>query len=268
MRKICLWLILSASVAAACDGDGRTTVDASPADANVPDDGTLGDASALTCAEATAMLASLLYENIGACTVVMRVGYMSREMLAYQAICGAYRQVSEAEARQRAEEDTSYGIDAQMLNAPEPEDEYVFYEREGDIGGVAAVSADTGLTVFGASLVWNGENEIKYPAQWRPGRELGQGCDESNGIAQRHGHDLRTGEVLGQTDVDTALELVEQTAVPAAFWQGGYVFDAVVLYYPGIVGGAAPQDAGPDSGPAQVPPEDELIVMVNGGYLE
>ena len=48
---------------------------------------------------------------------------------------------------------------------------------------------------------------------------------------------------------------VLDTALPAAFWQWGYVFDIMVLLYPRSVGAFNPTTA-------------EYIVLLNAGYLE
>ncbi|MBZ0121321.1 MAG: hypothetical protein K8H88_30270 [Sandaracinaceae bacterium] len=200
-------------------------------------------------------LATLL--NIGgrACTVVVRLDYTTRDILGYHVVCGSYASVDEPAARSAAQSATGFGGAGAMLNEPSPSDDYVFYESPGDFGGAAAVSARTGQAVFGGGIVWLGHGDITHPTTWRPAAELGSGCDPSGGITTRRGWDLRGGTALSAADVDAAVSVVLGTAVPAALWRGGYVFDSVVLLYPRGVGAFDPSTA-------------EWIVLVNGGWLE
>jgi hypothetical protein len=76
-----------------------------------------------------------------------------------------------------------------------------------------------------------------------------------SGEIPARGWDLRDGSPLAATDVNEALLVIGDTAVPMAFASRGYVFHAAVLLYPRGVGGFDPATA-------------EWIVMVNGGWLE
>ncbi|MEB2323744.1 MAG: hypothetical protein OZ921_14630, partial [Sorangiineae bacterium] len=113
--------------------------------------------------------------------------------------------------------------------------------------------ARTGQTVFGGSLIWMGRGETNYPARWETSA-LGHDCEKVPDRPAR-GFDLRDGSPLGQAEVDAALEVVWRTAVPAALYQWGYVFDSVVLLYPRTVGAFDPTSA-------------EYVVIVNSGFLE
>jgi hypothetical protein len=218
-------------------------------------DGGMSDGST-ACAAEVAALADEIYAELGrSSTVVVRLDHDTRALLGFQMFIGRYARVTEAQARATAQIDTGYGAIGKMLNPADPEDAYVFYEAPGDFGGAAAVSAHTGLSVFGGSIIWAGSGEITYPASWRPVAGLGVNCPKVGRIPTSRGYDLVAGAPLGQADIDQALAVVEKTAVPAAIWQGGYLFDAVVLRYPRSVGLFIPATA-------------EWIVLISGGWLE
>jgi hypothetical protein len=228
----------------------EATADGRPDSADDP-----GKDVADPCAGLISALAAELYASQGACTLVVRLDYTTRAPLGYQVFCGPYAGVDEASARVTAQADTGYGAGGTMLNEDAPADAFVFYVAPGDFGGAAAVSKSTGLTAFGGSIVWDGTGDITYPASWRGVADLGADCSESGGIHTARGWDLVNGTALDDASVQAALDVVRHTAVPGAFWTGGYVFDAVVLLYPRSVGLFNPDTA-------------EWIVMVNGGWLE
>lgn len=208
------------------------------------------------CSDEVDTLAKEMYAAPQACTAVVRLNYTTYDILGYQLICGRYNYIDEKQARLTAQNDTGYGLNGQMLNPSAPEDVFVFYESPGDFGGVAAVSARTGLSLFGGSIVWMGTGEISYPMEWHPASELGQGCDPAGGIPVAYGYDLvKNGAPVGDAELDRVMSVIEGTAIPAAFWQGGYVFEAVLILYPRTVGAFNPDNA-------------EWIVLVNGGWLE
>ncbi len=262
--KTLVAILLSIALVAACGDDNPDppevdaptgSPDAAVIDAAVgPDSAPPADASN-ACVASADMLAQDLYQGGDGCAVIVRLDYGTRAILGYQIQCGPYRGVDEAQARATAQADTGYGQGGTMLNPPNPEDAYVFYEAPGDFGGAAAVSAGTGLTVFGGGIVWAGAGEITFPTSWRPGADLAENCPPSGGIPRRTGYDLRSGMTLAPGEVDSAVDVVAQTAVPEAMWRGGYVFDAVVLLYPRTIGAFEPATA-------------EWIVIVDGGWLE
>lgn len=211
----------------------------------------------IDCAAATAALAGEMYATPGrSCTATVRLHYQTRAVLGFALLCGGYQAVDEATARVTAQTDTGYGQGGTLLSGPAPEDAWVFYEAPGDFGGASAVSSHTGLTVFGGSIVWDGAGDLVYPDAWRPGSELGGGCTPHGATASSRGFDLEQGgAALATSDMDWAINMIWQTALPAAFWQGGYVFDAVVLLYPRTTGAFDPAAA-------------EWIVLLSGGWLE
>jgi hypothetical protein len=237
---------------AAGDGslpDASTAVDlfAPPVDESVVDAG--------ACAAEVQALAAEMYAAPQTCTATVRLAHESRAILGYQLFCGHYASTSEATARATAQADSGFGGADPTLNPMNPTDEYVFYRSPGDFGGVAAVSVRNGLSVFGGSIVWNGAGDISHPKTWRAPAGLGAGCPASGGIPGRRGYDLVDGTALPGALVDAAVDVVLSTALPGAMWQGGYVFDAVVLRYPRSVGLFDPNTA-------------EWIVIVNAGWLE
>lgn len=224
-------------------------VDATPVDAGVVD-------SSPSCVAAIAALQAELYAKMGqACSVVVRLDYQTRAILGYQVFCGPYAATDEAAARATAQKDTGYGQSGKMLNPAPTEDAFVFYDAPSDFGGAAVVSKRSGLSVFGGSIVWLGTGEITYPKTWRPAQDLASGCPAVGAPRPLAGYDLATGSKATTAEIAAAHAEVAQTAVPAAFWGGGYLFDVVVLKYARGVGAFDPNTA-------------EWIVIVNGGWLE
>jgi hypothetical protein len=194
---------------------------------------------------------------VGSCTAVVRLGYTSMSVLGWQLVCGSYDMpVTEAKARAQAQTDTGYGASGTMANPASPEDEYVFFQAPGDFGGAAAVSARTGLSVFGGSIIWMGTGDITYPDDWRPASELGRDCPRYPTLPTAVGYRIaESSEPLSASEVSAALDVVWGTALPEGMATSGYIFDAVVLLYARTVGAFDPSTA-------------EWIVLVNGGWLE
>ncbi|MFO0746188.1 MAG: hypothetical protein U1F43_11010 [Myxococcota bacterium] len=217
---------------------------------------TTGDTSA-DCSAAESALAATLYPKTGqAFTAVVRLDHDSLAILGYALVVGAYHALDEAGARGVAEAATGYGSGGHFLSGPDaPSDAWVFYEEPGDFGGAAAVSAHTGLAVFGGGIVWDGAGDITWPTAWSPASDLASGCSEAGGPGATRGFDLVNGEALSAEQVAAALAPVRQTALLGAMWSKGYVFDSVVLRYPRTVGAFDPSTA-------------EWIVLVSGGWLE
>lgn len=192
---------------------------------------------------------------VGSCSAVVRLDYLTRSILGWQLVCGKYAQVTEDAARKTAEADTGYGA-GKLVGSAGPADLYVFYEPPGDFGGVGAVSARTGLSVFGGAIVWDGAGDITYPLQWRSPESLGVDCEPFASPVEARGHDLAEGGTdLPEDLIAAALDPVRSTALLEGMATSGYVFDAVVLLYPRSVGVFDPTTA-------------EWIVIVNGGWLE
>jgi hypothetical protein len=252
------WACLStdACLLPACpDATGGDADAATPdADAATPDADAAGPDTNGACEAATATLAAQLYAKIQAYSVVVRLDHDTLAPLGYAVVAGPYKSLDESAARAEATAQTGYGAGA-LLSGPNPEDAWVFYESPGDFGGVGVVSARTGLSVLGGSIVWDGAGDLTWPKTWSPASDLASGCPISGGLGTHRGFDLVTGDALASKDLDSALAVVATTAIPAAMWQGGYAFDAVVLRYPRTVGGFDPSTA-------------EWIVILSGGWLE
>lgn len=245
------------SLDASANPDAALNVDAAPgADASLGvDSGVLPDADVNACAAEVAALGAEIYADLGGCSAVVRLDHGTLEILGYQLLCGSYAQVTEADARAAAQTATGFGASGTMLNNVPPDGPYVFYVSPGDFGGASAVSGDTGLALFGGSIVWSGAGEITYPATWRSAPELGSGCAPSGGAGVALGYDLVAGTPLSSPEVDAAVAVVADTALMQAFWGGGYVFTTVVLRYPRTVGVFDPNTA-------------EWVVLLSGGWLE
>ena len=210
-----------------------------------------------TCGEATTALAREIYDGIArACTAVVRLDFETHDPLGYQLLCARYAFTDEADARIIAEADTGFGEGGTRISPEVTEDNWIFYESPGDLGGVGAVSRDTGLSTFGGSIVWDGAGEITYPTAWRDPAELGVACDGIGSVPYFTAYDLRNGSTLeDDAGADAAIAYIDQTAIPEAFFTGGYLFGSVVMLYPRSVGAFDPSTA-------------EWIVLVNGGWLE
>jgi hypothetical protein len=118
------------------------------------------------------------------------------------------------------------------------------------------VAARSGKSVFGGTTVWDGAGDITYPKSWLPPSSLGIGCAPmSIPSIQARGFDLEKGTPLDDASVKAALAVVWDTALPSGMGKVEYLFDAMVLMYPRMVGALDPKTA-------------EWIVLVNGGYLE
>ena len=238
------WPLVVALAACGDDGQGGSS-DASPTDADVGS----------VCSAAAQALADEFYVTPQACAAVVRLDYQTRAILGHQVFCADYASVLEMDARAVAQSDTGYGQNGTGLHPANPEDLFVFYESPGDFGGVAAVSAYHGESVFGGSIVWDGTGDITYPSAWRPAAELAENCTPTGDLGVTHGYDLAQGGPLDQAQVDQVADVIERTALPRAMWAGGYVFNTVVLLYPRTVGVFDPAAA-------------EWVAIVSGGWLE
>ena len=257
-------LLLVGLVALSCDGGGcpPETCAASPDAGGDAEPDRNQDAQAeepaptYSCAQQSAALALALHAMPGSeCTAVIRLDYRSLAPVGYQIVCGPGITIAESDARAAANRDTGFGGSADVAparNPPSPSDEYVFFQTPSDFGGVAAVSARNGMTVFGGSIVWAGRGDINYPKDWKPAEELASGCPRAEGIPAFRGWPV--GAEATDTGVAAAIHAVEQTALPAAMWRSGQVLDAVVLAYARAAGTVDPSDAA----------SAEWIVLVNG----
>ncbi len=214
-----------------------------------------GGATGQDCSALSAALEAKLSGADG-CTTIVRLDYQTRVTLGYQIVCGPYQATSEADARATAMADTGHGSQAQSLSGASPADEYVFYEMPMDFGGVGVVSARTGLSVFGASIVWMGRGDISYPTSWQPAGELGSGCIQhiDAPVPAARGFNLDSTKSLSSSELDPVVHEVWSTALPEALHGAGTVLDAMVLLYPRSEGAFQPESA-------------EWVVMINSSGL-
>lgn len=193
------------------------------------------------------------------CTGIVRLDYNTKTPLAFQIICGGIPSggLTEAKARATAQADTGYGQLGSLISGPTPQDHYVFVEAPSDFGGVGVVSAKSGLSVFGASIIWDGKGDITYPKTWQPPANFGAGCGpQALSPPPARGFDLPGSASPPAADMDAALAVAWDSAFPDGFGNAGHlIHDAVVLKYPRTVGAFDPNVA-------------EWIVLFNSGLLE
>lgn len=193
--------------------------------------------------------------GVSTCTAIVRLDYQSLEIKGYRLFCTEYGFTDEATARTTAQNDTGFGESGQLLSGTTPEDEWVFFEPPGDFGGVGVVSARSGISVFGASIVWDGLGSITYPDSFSPVSEIGPGCNSASTQKQARGFSLENGNPLTEEEITPVLDKVWSTALPDGLWKNSYLFDEMVLLYPPTVGGLNPEIA-------------EWVVLLNSGWLE
>jgi len=235
-----------------------TALDAATVDAAASEDAGNEDAAAANCQQLKEQLRQEL-SIVGSCTIVVRQQPYG-DNLSFQIICGQYRSVSEAQARATAESATGIAASATLLNPSTPADEFVLYDAPAAQGGAAAVSARTGLLVFGATLdsATRSHNAITYPLSWRPAAALGPNCSSSRSIAPEliSAYDLEQGASITMPEewaLIAAARLGDSVLLDAMV-EAGYIFDLVALHY-------APLGSGPDDAA-------ENILLLNGGWLE
>ena len=194
---------------------------------------------------ATALAGNL--PSTGSCTAIVRLSSTNLKIVGHAFVCGPTVAVSEAAARATANVDSGYG-DGTLVSGANPVDEWVFYTSPGDYGGVSAVSSRTGLSVFGASIVWAGAGKVLYPTTWQKG-DIGKAC-ASPPLPAVRGIELYLGKKLRDARTFAAAAAVWRTAIPAALAQVGTIRDVLVLLYP----------PSPGSRPTAPP---EYVVFVN-----
>lgn len=207
-------------------------VDAGGVDAGPPHD----------CTAEADVLAKALVLTGRACDIVLRFDYESKAPLGYQFFCGEPTSVDETQARARANEDTGYGDGTALSSSSFTV--YAFYEAPGDFGGASVVSGVTGMSLFGGSIVWDGTGEIVYPETWRSADELGSRCVPSMGVGSFGAVDFLQSPDGFNEEASALLDLVNETAVPAAVWRDGeYIYETTVIRYPRTVGAFNPANA-------------------------
>ncbi len=178
----------------------------------------------------------------GSCSATVRFDYQSYRALGFQISCHPTAPPDIKQAFATAEADTKLQL-AESLTEKAPKDDFVFYRAPIDFGGVAVVSARSGLTVFGAGIVWDGHGDILYPTTFRPASRLGPGCGSKKFDVAARGFDLRSKASLDAFDIGKAIDAANGTVLPEAMAQGGHLRDAMVLLYPPAVGLFDPKSA-------------------------
>jgi hypothetical protein len=192
----------------------------------------------------------------GGCTAVVRLDYTTLALKSHAFVCGQAARPDEASARKSATAAATFPYTSgagtgKLMSAPTDHDQWVFYTAPADFGGVAAVSDDTGLATFAATIVWSGTGEILLPKAF-DSADLGEGCEAPSSVPVR-GINLASGEA--QPRFEEAARIVLSTALHAAFRSWAEIFNIVVIAYPRTVGGFEASTA-------------EYIVLVNGHWLE
>lgn len=201
-----------------------------------------------SCEESTeALVGEIVRSEPWSCTAVIRLDFVTGGIGSFALLCGEPMVVSEEHARSRAVEDVILDMPyvdfstAEMLNYPDPRDAYFFYESPADFGGLAIVSPYSGMTVFGASIVWSGGGAIAYPAEWRSADQIGAGCPPS--VAMEPAFYYRIGCDTSGSGIDSPLDVVARTAVPGAMARAGEIDSVIEFCYPRTVGMFDPREA-------------------------
>jgi hypothetical protein len=204
-------------------------------------------------ADCSAIAASIASQTglVGTCTAVVRLDYATLRIIAHAFVCGKYQHVDEITASKTASSD-GFFANSTSISGSSPEDEWVFLVPPSDLtGGAAAVSARSGALVFVGTIPRAGTGLLTIPSHWEVS-DLGSGCASPASVPVRS-FDLTGGQATAR--MREAADVVLGTALPAAFGQWGYVFDVVVLLYPGSAGTSDSVQA-------------EYIVLLNAGWLE
>lgn len=211
------------------------------------------------CGPAQAALAQTLLspsEGRVNCTVVVRLSQSTLRPIAYQPFCGRPATLTDAQARALADAAmVPYANNLAPLNPSMPDDAFVFWQAPGDFGGVVAVSARLGVTVFAASTVWAGRGDIVAPTTWRDASELHDGCGTGVTIPRARGYALGVPTSDEAATVERVVNAVRRTALPGALAQRGTVLDAVVIGYTRSAGGDGDEGA-------------EWVVLVDAAWTE
>ncbi len=196
-------------------------------------------------------------EGRPACSVVVRVSATTMRPTGFQAFCGPAMGATDAQAAALAEAAMIPDAMPRRVEAATPADAFLFYAPPSDLGGIVAVSARLGVTVFAAPVVWGNPERTLVPAQWRDGAELAYGCGTGVVIPRVRGVNLATGAALDASTMEPVTDAIRRTMLPGALADRGTLLDALVFGYdptPGRVGGD-------DDGAA-------WIVIVNAGRSE
>ncbi len=207
----------------------------------------------MDCSAIASSLAQTLPAT-GGCAAVVRLHFLTLQVVSHTFFCSPSASPDEVTARATAETDTGFGS-GDLLSGANPADAWVFVERNNDLGGVAAVSARTGLTVFGGVIHWLGLGKVTYPSSWEV-KNIESTC-AGPALPALRGIDLTAnGSVLGAAETLMAAAAVARTAVPAALAQGRTLRESLVMRYgPGLGYTGQPGNFANDSA--------EYVVLMN-----
>lgn len=243
-----------------CGCDGKFYCNACMAHGSGTDDGGPGPCSpnpdaGVDCQQAIDAVAAQVTDL--ACTAVVRIRYTDKSLLGYQLLCGGITSLDEAKASAVSQADTGFGLGGGSLGGPNPDDVFVFYEPPMDFGGAGVVSAISGRSVFGGSIVWMGNGEITWPqTPWLPPDKLGGAECSVQMWPKWRGFDLvQDGAAYTDAEAQIALHIAWNTALPAGMFAKQSVVNANVLLYGRGVGMFNPVTA-------------EWIVLLNSQWLE
>ncbi len=166
----------------------------------------------------------------GGCTAVLRLKFSTLQVVSHTFVCGPIGPPNEAAVRATADADTTYGS-GDLYTGPTPSDAWVFVERNHDVGGVAAVDATTGLTLFGAGIIWQGLGKVTYPPSWDT-QNIESTCSGPV-LPNRRGIDLVVSGGVALSDAETAMVAgaTARTAVPAVLAKSRTLRQSLVLRY-------------------------------------
>lgn len=234
--------VVLAAALAACGDDSATAGSDSGLDSAGGSAGGGGTAGA--SADCSAFVDAIASQTAGqeSCTAVVRVSFASHAIVSSAIVCGAANVIDETTARSKATADTGHG-DGTLLTGSAPPDEWVFFKLPSDLGGVGVVSARSGLSVFGGSIIWAGSGSMTYPKSW-DSASLGSNCPAVAKPSTR-GFDLaQAGSPLAQAQIDQAMGVVWDSALAQGLSKNGSILDALVLLYAPEVGYTGPDGAG------------------------
>lgn len=229
-----------------------------------------GDGAPAACGALGAAIAASIGAS-PACTGVVRLAYETKAPIAFALICGPkVADLTVEAARATAQADTGFGLDndggipGTVVSPPYPNapDELVFFQPI-DLGGVGVVSADTGRSVFGGSVVWMGTGEVTWPKDWQPAADLGAGCPAPVAPKPKvRAIDLTALVGSGpaapsDADVSAAFDVAWGTALGGALAKRLAIGDSLVLLYAPAVGDS--MATGKDFDPAKA----EYVVFLN-----
>jgi hypothetical protein len=180
-------------------------------------------------------------ETDGTCTAVVRLDYQSLKILGHTYVCGNVALMDEAAARDVFSQRVA-SMPYQLLSGAAASDEWVFTAVAGDFGTALALSARSGLAVFGGDLSYAPFRTATAESGAYGGpfgsaskSDLGEGCPAATAPSM-HAFDLRygAGATVTPPEPEQAVNAVMATALPDGLGHWASLLDAVVLTYGGF----------------------------------